>query len=141
MIKSATEEILIVFPSTNVLFLFKKEDILKSIREVATQHEVKVRILVEKKPAENMYDEMLNEEKFIQIRYPEKSLQTKITTFVIDSEFSIAIEVKNDSKKSLYEAIGLATYSNSDSTVFSYISIFETHWTEAELTTRALNGS
>jgi hypothetical protein len=31
------------------------------------------------------------------------------------------------------EAIGLATYSNSESTVSSYLSIFETLWVQSEL--------
>ncbi len=36
-------------------------------------------------------------------------------------------------KKASYEAMGLATYSNSKSTVLSYVSIFETLWMQTEL--------
>ena len=36
------------------------------------------------------------------------------------------------------EAIGLATHSNSESTVLTYISIFETLWTQAELRPSAM---
>ncbi len=42
----------------------------------------------------------------------------------------IYIEVKDDDKDILEESTGLATYSNNESTVFSYISIFENLWVE-----------
>jgi signal transduction histidine kinase len=45
----------------------------------------------------------------------------------------LAIELKDDTKQTFIEAIGLATYSNSQSTVLSYVSIFESLWTQTEL--------
>jgi two-component system sensor histidine kinase VicK len=48
----------------------------------------------------------------------------------------LSIEFKDDTKDSVYEAIGLATYSNSKSTVISYISIFESLWKQVELIER-----
>jgi two-component system, OmpR family, sensor histidine kinase VicK len=56
-----------------------------------------------------------------------------VTTLIIDNEFSLVIELKDDTKESSSEAMGLATYSNSESTVLSYVSIFENHWMQAEL--------
>jgi hypothetical protein len=41
-------------------------------------------------------------------------------------ELSLVIKLKDDSKQNSNEAIDLATYSNSESTVLSYASIFET---------------
>jgi signal transduction histidine kinase len=41
--------------------------------------------------------------------------------------------LKDDTKQTAIEAIGLATYSNSQSTVLSYVSIFESLWTQTEL--------
>jgi two-component system, OmpR family, sensor histidine kinase VicK len=38
------------------------------------------------------------------------------------------VEVKDDTKDSSYDTMGLATFSNSASTVTSYVSIFETLW-------------
>lgn len=49
-----------------------------------------------------------------------KSIQTKLTTIVADRELSLVIEEKDNE-----DAIGFATYSNSESTVMSYASIFE----------------
>ena len=55
-----------------------------------------------------------------------KSVQTTVTTIVADNELSLVIELKDDTKHESNEAMGLATYSNSESTVLSYASIFET---------------
>ena len=59
-----------------------------------------------------------------------KGIDTRMAIFILDNEFSLTIEVKDDDKDSLEESTGLATYSNSESTVFSYISIFENLWIE-----------
>ena len=45
----------------------------------------------------------------------------------------MAIELKDDAAHKSYEAVGLATYSNSKPTVLSYVSIFENLWKQTEL--------
>jgi two-component system sensor histidine kinase VicK len=55
---------------------------------------------------------------------------------IVDNEFAITVELK-DSNKFTDQAIGLTTYSNSEATVLSYASIFETLWTQAELDEKA----
>jgi two-component system, OmpR family, sensor histidine kinase VicK len=55
-------------------------------------------------------------------------VQTKVTTIIADNELSLVIELKEDNKQNSNEAIGLTSYSNSESTVLSYVSIFETLW-------------
>jgi hypothetical protein len=45
----------------------------------------------------------------------------------------VAIEIRDDAKKAFEEASGSAVYSNSEMTVSSCISIFETLWTRSEL--------
>jgi len=63
----------------------------------------------------------------------EPSMQTKVSIVVIDKKYSLAVELKDDSKDTVAEAIGLVTYSNSKSTVLSYYSIFESLWKQTEL--------
>ena len=75
--------------------------------------------LMSKHPASNL-----------KIRYF-KSVKTKVTTFLADNDLSLVIELKGDDTKAISngeEAVGLATYSNSESTVLSNASIFETLW-------------
>ena len=43
------------------------------------------------------------------------------------------MELKDDSKKTFQEAIGLSTYSNSKAGVLSYVSMFESLWKQTEL--------
>lgn len=67
----------------------------------------------------------------IDIRDNKKSLLAKVTTLVVDNALSLTVELKEDAKKTSEdkeEDIGLATYSNSESTVLTYVSIFENMW-------------
>jgi hypothetical protein len=54
-------------------------------------------------------------------------------TVVVDQATSVAIEITDDTKKTFEEASGVAVYSNSELTVSSCISIFETLWIQSEL--------
>jgi two-component system, OmpR family, sensor histidine kinase VicK len=67
----------------------------------------------------------------ITIKNLDKSVQTKVTTIVADNGLSLVIELKDDTHLNSKEAMGLATYSNSESTVLSYASIFETLWIQS----------
>jgi two-component system, OmpR family, sensor histidine kinase VicK len=69
----------------------------------------------------------------IDIRDNKKPLHTNFTNLVVDNKFSLTVEVKNSTKKmKKEESIGLATYSNSESLISSYVSMFETLWIQNE---------
>ncbi|MFL6478685.1 MAG: hypothetical protein ACJ707_07690 [Nitrososphaera sp.] len=69
----------------------------------------------------------------------ETALQTMLLVIVVDNALSLVIELKDEveekekEKEGLHEAIGLATYSNSESTVLTYSSILENLWIQEEL--------
>ena len=52
---------------------------------------------------------------------------------VVDRKKSLVIEKVDDSKESFEEAVGLSTYSTSEPTIMSYVSIFENFWSQIEL--------
>ena len=52
---------------------------------------------------------------------------------VVDRKASLVIEIRDDSKPTFAEAIGLSTYSNSKAGVLSYVAIFENLWKQSEL--------
>lgn len=52
---------------------------------------------------------------------------------VVDRKSSLVVELKDDTKESSYEAMGLGTYSNRKATVLSYVSIFESLWKQSEI--------
>ena len=58
---------------------------------------------------------------------------TTVTILVVDRKASFVIEKVDDSKESFIEAVGLSTYSTSEPTVMSYLSIFENFWNQLEL--------
>lgn len=71
-------------------------------------------------------ERLVNMHPQITIKNLDNSVQTEVITILGDNELSL--ELKDDAKQNNNEAIGLATYSNSESTVLSYVSIFETLW-------------
>jgi two-component system sensor histidine kinase VicK len=72
----------------------------------------------------------------LQIRYLEslpKYNVTTVTILVVDRKASLVIEKVDDSKETFVEAVGLSTYSTSEPTIMSYVSIFENFWNQIEL--------
>lgn len=49
----------------------------------------------------------------------------KATILLVDKKFSLVVELKDDAKKTIAEAIGLATYSNSLPSVLTYTVLFD----------------
>ena len=95
---------------------------------------IKIRILVPigdnnlvRKRIEQMKDAGIN------IRTTKHTFQNKLTTLIVDQSLCLTVELKDDSKETSNEAIGLATYSNSEARVFSYVSIFENLWIQTQL--------
>lgn len=69
----------------------------------------------------------------IDVRTIRQAFQNKLTTLVVDQSLCLTVELKDDSKEETSdEAIELATYSNSEATVFSYASIFENLWIQTQ---------
>ena len=72
--------------------------------------------------------------------FTNKKIQSQVIIIIIDSEYVLAIESKdisNDPDDNINDEnsdTGIAIYSNSEYTVMSYESIFETLWTKAEIT-------
>jgi two-component system, OmpR family, sensor histidine kinase VicK len=140
LIQKANEEILVMYSTANAFHRQERAGKIQLFKEAATERGVKFRILTPK-------DELIVEtarklmiaqksqkpNKNISIRYIQPHLQTKVTILIVDRKYSLAIELKDDTKQKSIEAIGLATYSNSQSTVLSYVSIFESLWTQTEL--------
>ena len=52
---------------------------------------------------------------------------------VVDRKSSLVMEKVDDSKETFVEAVGLSTYSTSEPTIMSYVSVFENFWNQIEL--------
>jgi len=133
IITAATEEIDIVISTANTFRRYDREGIMELLTRKANEG-VKLRMLLNHSPDLPQSIEKLKIHPQITINNLNKSVQTTVTTIVADNELSLVIELKDDAKHEINEAMGLATYSNSESTVLSYASIFETLWIQvAEL--------
>ncbi len=62
-----------------------------------------------------------------------KPLESNLITIIMDQAISLAIEISDDSQTSVEKAIKSAVYSNSEITVSSCLSIFDTLWIQSEL--------
>lgn len=135
LIKSAKEEILIIFSTSNALRRQEKAGALDFLIRTTKSKNVRVRILspIDDR-VQDIIDKIKRESKTrIEVRNIEEPLQTKVSVLIADRALLLSAELKNDSKETSLEAIGLATYSNSKPTVLSYASIFESLWNQTEL--------
>jgi two-component system, OmpR family, sensor histidine kinase VicK len=135
IIKSAKEEVLIMFSSANAVHRQKEMGGLQLLKEASEEHNAKVRVLI---PAdEDITSTTIEEAKSmyprVDIRTIDKSLQTRITIVLVDKKECVIVELKDDTEDNSYNASGLTTYSKSKSIVSSYISIFESFWKETKL--------
>ncbi len=133
LLRSAKNEILLIFHSSNALLRQEKSGGLGILAESAIQYNTQVKILV---PVEDKILEIIQRLELInsiQIRNVEPSMQTRMTILIVDRMYSLVIELKDDTVEDTEQAIGLATYSNSKPTVLSYVSIFDTLWKQSEL--------
>src|ERR687890_1481276 len=135
IIRSAKEEVLIMFSSANAVRRQKEMGGLQLLKEASEEHNAKVRVLI---PADE--DIMSTTIKQVKATYPQidirtidKSLQTRITIVLVDKKECVIVELKDDTEDDSYKAAGLTTYSKSNSIVSSYISIFESFWQQSEL--------
>jgi signal transduction histidine kinase len=135
IIKSAKEEVLILFSSASAVRRQIDMDGLQLLKEILEKRGAKVRVLI---PADDdMIPTTIKEVKLtypqIDIRSIDKSLQTRITIVIVDKKECVIVELKGDAEDNSYRATGLTTYSDSKSIVSSYISIFESFWKQTEL--------
>jgi two-component system, OmpR family, sensor histidine kinase VicK len=69
----------------------------------------------------------------------QKLYQTKVSILIVDSKVSLVEELKAQSENNNSDGeLTLATYSNSESTVLTYSSIFETLWAQMDLKTQKM---
>ena len=144
LLKSANNEIMLIFPTINAFIRQHKIGVLNSIIYAAINRNIKARILVPKnKDVVNLIEQIKNKSfsskinnnnnTNIEFRYIHQLSGSQTTILIMDRKISLVMELKDDTKDTFCEAIGLSTYSNSKAGVFSYVSIFENLWKQTEL--------
>jgi signal transduction histidine kinase len=151
MIKLAKHEILLILPTTNAFLREERIGSVELLTKLVLEQNVNVRIIA---PTNDQVEKILqnvsitlseglqqhedkNGKRNFQVQHSDIQFTgttvTTVTILVVDRKESLAIEKIDDSKLDFIEAVGLTTYSNSEPTVISYVSIFEALWRQAEL--------
>lgn len=156
LLKSAKEEILIIFPTTSSFHSHKENEagtegegqdsisFVQLLKELSdTNPQIRIKIIT---PSDFTIDYIVQElreqqRNNIAVQYSVQPLENTVSVLIIDRKFSLSVEVKEEEEagEEKFEKVrrsfitGLATYSNSRSTVLSYASIFESLWKQAEL--------
>lgn len=133
LVKSAKSEILLIFSTAMAFHRQEKMGVISLLQNIATEKGVPVRILTPKDDAIKELVESVNNTNRFHVRFSMPDLQSKTTILVVDKTHSLIVELKDDSKNSSYDAMGLSTYTDSKATVLSYASIFESLWSTLEL--------
>ena len=160
LVKNAEEEILILFSTANAFRRQEKAGAIEILKGAASRN-VKIRILIPAEANnKNNNDKtsavaITTDERIRQLReggidvrrirrqqhqydqlhqnFLQGNNNNNLTLLIVDQSLSLTVELNNDTKETFEEdAIGLATYSNIDSTAFAYISIFENLWIRTE---------
>src|SRR5439155_98528 len=113
LVKSANEEVLLIFPTTSAFIRQNKLGVVQLAKEAAQQSNVKVRILMPKHESTEPLVRSLKEDTHhyrnydIDVRYYiEQTSDTKATILVVDRKHSLVMELRDDSKATFDEAIG-----------------------------------
>jgi sugar-specific transcriptional regulator TrmB len=151
ILNSANEEILLTLPTKTTalgnkrLYRYEQEHLIPLLRN-AVERGVKLRFLFDKSVDKGMDRDSLitnNDYDTVETQVLDLQEQNKIIAVIADKEVCLTVEVRDendddyDEYDSAIEVLGLATYSNSQSTVSSYASIFDTLWIQAELRSKA----
>src|SRR5215813_13073539 len=139
-LKKSQTDIIIFFPTTNAFIRQHNMGVIQLVKEAADQRNVRIRILMPRHELTEQLVYSLTEGTYskynnnIDLRYIKQTrLNTHVTILIIDEKVSLVMEIRDDSKGTFDEAIGLSIYSNSTAGVLSYISIFENLWLQTEL--------
>ncbi len=132
LLRSACKEILIIFSSANAFERQKKVGAIKVLKQIAQiKPQVKIRILTPKTDHTEKTCRKLAHNSNLDYKFIDPIVM--VTILVVDRKFSIVVELKDDTKKTIAEAIGLATYSNSLPTVSTYALLFDALWNQTNM--------
>lgn len=134
MVRSARNEIDVLFSSSNALRRQITMGALPLLKNASERQKVKIRMLLPSSDkSEQLIEQIKSNVPKIDIRTISSNLETKISILVVDSKECLILELKDDKQSTSYDAVGLSTYSISPTIISSYLAVFESFWRQAEL--------
>ena len=115
----------LIFSTPNAFVRQVKAGVFEVLLEAASRN-VAITILTPMNETVKLIaQQLVNQNKNIRVQNMEPSSRITITAMIVDRRYSLAVELRDDSKPVSADAMGTITYSTSKSTVMSYVSMFE----------------
>lgn len=131
---STENEILGLFSTPNAFHRQERLGILPKLQQLKKNNDkLRIRILT---PFDDQIDSVskkMKDESGINIMNLDESSRIKASFLLVDRKFVLFVGLKDDTKSTSYEAIGVSMFSSIRSTVISYVTIFEIMWRQQEL--------
>lgn len=134
-LKSASRDINLIYPTINAYYRHRNSGIFEILRNLAEDSKVKVRVLLPWVRFDKKYDTEIRAHfgNLIEFKILDKKAESTATVVVIDKKLALIMELKDDTKDSLEEAIAYALLTTSKHITLTYISMFNTLWRQSEL--------
>jgi two-component system sensor histidine kinase VicK len=132
---AAREELLVAYPTVNSFRRNVRAGMsVQLLKKEYSEDNFTLRILT---PVDNQIVQIVNELKTalsqLDIRTINENTEgNRVIIVLADRKESLIVEIKDNTKDSMYEAAGSSIYSNSKPIVLSYIAIFETLWKQSQ---------
>ena len=131
---SSETEILVLFSTSNAFHRQERMGMLTKLQEMRkNNNKLKIRILTPYDDDINKISKTFRDESNIIIMNLGEAQRIRASVLLVDRKFLLYVELKDDTKDTSYEAMGLTLFSSIKSTVISYVTIFETMWKQEEL--------
>ena len=135
LVASAKKQVLLFLPTTTAYRREEKIGIFESLEEAAARG-ADIRILLPTdKEIEEKIQEKMKSKKGFEVRKIKTTIPTESRSkiVIIDRREYLMVELKDNSKETFIEAVGSAIFSNSNSTVLSYVTMFDSLWKQSDL--------
>ncbi|HKH87061.1 MAG TPA: ATP-binding protein, partial [Nitrososphaera sp.] len=135
LVASAKKQVLLFLPTTTAYRREEKIGIFESLEEAAARG-ADIRILLPTdKEIEEKTQEKIKSKKGFEVRKIRTTIPTESRSkiVIIDRREYLMVELRDNSKETFIEAVGSAIFSNSNSTVLSYVTMFDSLWKQSEL--------
>jgi YHS domain-containing protein len=131
---SSESEILVLFSTSNAFHRQERTGMLTKLQEMRKNNsKLKIRILTPFDDDIHKISKKFRDEWDIKIMNLGQALRIRASILLVDRKFLLYVELKDDTKDTSYEAMGLSLFSTIRSTVISYVTIFETMWKQEEM--------
>jgi signal transduction histidine kinase len=146
LLRKTKKEVNIIYSTANAFYIQDNTGTIEFLNQLAEEG-ISIKLLTPTddyiiKTLQNLnqhqhhnQNQQQHNDKIIDFRNIAPTLGIKFKSLIIDRKYSLIMELKDDSREavSTAEALGWSIYSNSQTTVLSYLSIFETLWRQTEL--------